>query len=121
MAEFFVKAISVQASEAEERTVRLVEHQANLRKQLLEERVSSTVMRLMELLFSDPYVSTSFVSKALQVSSPTAQSAVDRLVQRGDLVESTGRKRGRFYFAPGIFEAVYGTDELPSANETTLD
>ncbi len=31
-----------------------------------------------------------------------------RLVERGELVEVTGRQRGRIYEAPRIFEAVYG-------------
>lgn len=106
---FFLRAVSVQATDAEERTVRLVELQAKLRNQLMEERVSMTVVRAAELLFSTPYVSATSLAAALEVTFPTAQSAIDLLVRRGDLVETTGRRRNRFYFARGNFDAVYGT------------
>ncbi|MDX2378963.1 MAG: hypothetical protein QNM02_04305 [Acidimicrobiia bacterium] len=42
---------------------------------------------------------------------PTAQAAIIALVERGDLTETTGRRRKRFYMANGIFDAVYG--EVP--------
>jgi len=108
---FFLRAVTAQATDAEERTVRLVELQSDMRNQLMEERVSMTGMRAAELLFSTPYVSATSLAAALDVTFPTAQSAIDLLVRRGDLIEATGRKRNRFYFARGIFDAVYGTAE----------
>lgn len=42
------------------------------------------------------------------VTRPTAQAAIDALVERGDLTEITGRARGRVYEARAIFDAVYG-------------
>jgi Fic family protein len=117
---FFLRAVSAQARDAEERTVRLVELQSNMRNELLEERVSMTVVRTAEHLFSSPYVSATSLAEALGVTFPTAQAAIDRLVKRGDLVETTGRKRNRFYFARGIFDAVYGTTEKPPEEQPTL-
>lgn len=111
---FFLRAVSAQATDAEERTVRLVELQSMMRNQLLDQKASVTVVRTAELLFNTPYVSATSLGDALQVTFPTAQSAIDHLVERGDLVETTGRKRNRFYFAQGIFEAVYGATEKPS-------
>ncbi|MBA3290401.1 MAG: Fic family protein [Actinobacteria bacterium] len=117
---FFLRAVSAQATDAEERTVRLVELQSTMRSQLLEERVSMTVVRATELLFSTPYVSATSLASALDVTFPTAQSAIDLLVTRGDLVETTGRRRNRFYFAQGIFDAVYGTATEPAEQQPTL-
>lgn len=117
---FFLRAVGVQATDAEERTVRLVELQSKMRDELLDERVSMTVLRTAEHLFSTPYISATSLANALDVSFPTAQSAIDHLVERGDLVETTGRKRNRFYFAQVIFEAVYGTDEEPGEEQSTL-
>lgn len=111
---FFLRAVSAQATDAEERTVRLVELQATMRNQLLKERVSTTAMRAAELLFSTPFVSANSLAAELNVSFPTAQSAINLLVQRGDLVETTGRQRNRFYFAQGIFDAVYGSPDRDS-------
>jgi len=107
----FLRAVSAQATDAEERTVRLVELQSTMRNTLLSERVSMTVVRAVELLYSTPYISANSLAAALGVTFPTAQSAIDLLVARDDLVETTGRKRNRFYFAHGIFDAVY---ELPA-------
>jgi hypothetical protein len=49
------------------------------------------------------------------VTRPTAHSAIDVLVERGDLVETTGRERNRVYEAPAIFEAVYGSVDVPES------
>lgn len=46
------------------------------------------------------------------VTRPTAQAAIDTLVERGDLREITGRARRRVYEAPAIFEAVYGSVQV---------
>lgn len=119
---FFLRAVSAQALDAEERTVRLVELQSTMRNQLLGERVSMTVVRAVELLFSMPYISATSLAEALDVTFPTAQLAIDYLIARGDLVETTGRKRNRFYFARGIFAAVYGTpDDLGEQQSTLFD
>lgn len=117
---FFLRAVKAQATDAEERTVRLVELQSRMRSGLLDERVSMTVVRAAELLFGTPYVSATSLARALDVSFPTAQSAIDQLIERGDLIETTGRRRNRFYFAQGIFEAVYGALEQPDEQQPTL-
>lgn len=113
---FFLRGVSLQASDAEERTVRLVELQAATRNDLMQAGAGMTVIRAAELLFSTPYLSGNGLASALQVTGPTARSAIEYLVQRGDLVEATGRRRNRFYFAPAIFEAVYGTSTSPEGN-----
>lgn len=51
---------------------------------------------------------------------PTAQSAIELLVPRGDLVETTGRKRNRFYFSQTMFDAVYGMSPETSDEQTSL-
>lgn len=89
--------------------MRLVELQSTMRNDLLEERVSMTVVRAAESLFNTPYVSATSLAAALGVTFATAQAAIHLLVKRGDLIETTGRKRNRFYFAQSIFDAVYGT------------
>lgn len=87
--------------------------QRDLRETLLTERRSNTVVRLAESLFSQPYVTARHVQTELDVTNPTAQAAIDALVEQGTLVEQTGRKRGRLYFAPAIFDAVFA--DVPEA------
>lgn len=105
---FFLRGVLRQARDAEERTVRLVELQHRMRNELLAEGRANSVVRLAEHLFAVPVVNASHTEALLGVTRPTAQAAIDALVERGDLVETTGRARGRIYEAPGIFDVVYG-------------
>jgi Fic family protein len=105
---FFLHGVRRQARDAEERTVRLVELQHRLRSELLQEGRPNSVIRLAEHLFSTPILTAASAETMLGVTRPTAQSAIDTLVERGDLHETTGRERGRVYEAPRIFDAVYG-------------
>jgi len=115
---FFLRGVRDQATDAEDRTVRLVELQAELRNELLAEKAGLSVIRVAELLFNTPYVSATRLAATLNISFPTAQAAINALVDRGNLVEATGRRRNRFYFATAIFDAVYGTTGPPE--EATL-
>ncbi len=110
---FFLHGVATQATDAENRTVRLVELQRELRSELLDEKVTMTVVRTAELLFSTPYVSATRLAEQLNVTYPTAQGAIKALVERGDLSEATGRRRNRFYMANRIFEAVFGEPLAP--------
>ncbi len=105
---FFLRGVRQQARDSEERTVRLVELQHQLRNQLLDEGRPNSVIRLAEQLFAAPVVTAARVEAMIDVTRPTAQAAIDALVERGDLTEITGRTRGRVYEAGAIFEAVYG-------------
>lgn len=115
---FFMTGVAIQAADAENRTVRLVELQSAMRTELLAERATMNVVRTAELLFDTPYISATWLSQRLDVTYPTAQSAILTLVERGDLVEATGRRRNRFYMANRIFEAVYG--DAPELDQSNL-
>lgn len=118
--EFFLAGVRRQARDAEERTVRLVDLQHAMRSELLGEGRPNSVVRLAEQLFSVPIVNGARVASLLSVTRPTAQAAIDTLVDRGDLVEVTGRERRRVYEAPRIFEAVYGAVEVPDGDDGQL-
>lgn len=118
---FFLRGVRQQARDSEERTVRLVELQHQMRNQLLEEGRPNSVIRLAELLFAVPLVTAARVETLIGITRPTAQSALDALVERGDLSEITGRPRGRIYRADAIFDAVYGPVHVdPSTVEPQL-
>jgi Fic family protein len=91
----------------------LVHLQQQMRNELLSERRPTSVVRLAEHLFSTPVVSSNTVINLLGVSGPTAQAVIRTLVERGDLIEVTGRERDRIYRAPKVFDAVYGPVEVP--------
>ena len=106
---FFLRGVRQQARDAEERTVRLVDLHHQVRNDLLDEKRPNSVVRLVEHLFSLPFVTARWAADALNVSAPTAYAAINALVERGDLVELGQRSRNRIYQAPHIFEAVYGS------------
>ena len=117
--DFFLRGVRRQARDAEERTVRLVELQARLRSELLDEGRPNSVVRLAEQLFAVPIVTAPRVERLLGVTRPTAQAAIDVLIERGELAEVTGRERNRIYEASRIFDAVYGTVEVPEPRATS--
>lgn len=118
---FFLHGVRRQARDAEERTVRLVDLQHRMRNDLLDEGRPNSVIRLAEHLFSTPVLTATSVETMLGVTRPTAHSAIDTLVERGDLHEVTGRERGRIYEAPRIFDAVYGPVEIDEATQEPHD
>ena len=108
--DFFLEGVATQARDAEERTVRLVDLQQELREELLADRCSVTVVRLAEQLLDSPYLDSRSVQRTLGVTAPTANKAIGALVRRGILVEMTGQRRNRRYLSHRVFEAAYGDD-----------
>lgn len=105
---FFLEGVQRQAHDAEERTVRLVDLQHRMRSDLLDEKRPPSVIRLAERLLTFPWVTGPWAAKLINASRQTAYTAIDNLVERGDLVEVTRMKRNRVFTAPRIFDAVYG-------------
>jgi Fic family protein len=112
---FFLRGVRRQARDAEERTVRLVELQHAMRNELLDEGRPNSVVRLAEQLFAIPIVTAARVEAMVEVTRPTAQAAIDTLVERGVLQEITGKERNRIYRATDIFDAVYGPVAVPES------
>lgn len=114
---FFLEGVRRQARDAEERTVRLVELQQHVRNQLLGEGRPNSVIRLAEHLLATPVLTARQAQELLGAARPTVYAAIDSLVDRGDLVEVTGRQRRRIYRAPRIYDAVYGPLDAPAGND----
>lgn len=119
---FLLDGVAHQALDAEERTVRLVDLQRDIREDLLATRVTNTTLRLAESLLDRPYVTAKRVTREFSVTAPTAQKAIDSLVDQGILTEVTGQKRNRVYLSPRIMDAVYGLpDDTTDTTDTTND
>ncbi len=109
--DFFLDGISINARDAEDRTVRLADLQHTIRQQLLEARSTATALRLAERLLDRPYVTAPLVARLLDVTFPTAQKAIDDLLDLGILEEITGQRRNRIYAAPTVIEIAYSAPE----------
>lgn len=84
---------------------RLIDDLASVRDEnaaKIKARADSAAWPLNDLLISQPIVNTAYVSEHLGVSKMAAQTAIDRLVTSGVLVESTKKIRGRVWQAPTI-------------------
>ena len=69
-------------------------------------RAGSASWALLDLLLRQPVVTARVVARELGVTAPTAQSALQRLVSDGILLESTGHRRNRVYRAPAVLRAL---------------
>ncbi|MFU8842006.1 MAG: helix-turn-helix domain-containing protein [Nitriliruptoraceae bacterium] len=76
--------------------------------------MTNTTLRLAESLLDRPYVTAKHVTREFDVTAPTAQKAIDSLVDEGILTEVTGRKRNRVYRSPRIMDVVYGVHDDPA-------
>jgi Fic family protein len=91
------------AREALGQARRLISLHDTLRERL---RQRPNTMALLDQLFVNPYITVSRAARLLNVSYPTARSAVTRLQQEGLLEEVTGRSWGRLYLARPILDAI---------------
>ena len=73
---------------------------------LLTARAGSASWSMLDLLLRQPVVTARVVARELSVTAPTAQSALQRLVTDGILLESTGHRRNRVYRAPAVLRAL---------------
>ncbi len=116
--DFFLDGVALMAKEAEDRAVRLTDLQRSLRIQLLDGGGTPTAIRLAERLLDQPYVTIPSVSRQLNVAFPTAQRAVDDLVNAGILEEITGQRRNRIYLSRRVMDIVY---DRPATTEQQPD
>jgi Fic family protein len=72
------------------------------------ERLVGTLRAVRADWAEQPVVTARVVVRELGVSAPTAQSALQRLVDDGILLESTGHRRNRVYRAPAVLRALDG-------------
>lgn len=104
---FFLEGIETQAETALERLSRLVGLQESYRETYGAYR-SGTILELVEELFETPVISVSEAAERLDVTTPTANSAVNELESEGVLTEMTGQDRYRVFRAGEILDAVAG-------------
>ena len=100
---FFLTGVEETAREAFGQARRLLDLYDRLRRDL---RQKPNATALLDELFVNPYVTVSRAARLLDVSYPTARTAVARLQKDGLLEEITGRSWGRLYLARPILEAI---------------
>ena len=100
---FFLRGVEETAREALGQARLLLGLHSELRARL---RQRPNAVALLDELFANPYITVSRAARLLNVSYPTARSAVARLQEEGLLEEVTGRTWGRLYLARPILAAI---------------
>lgn len=96
--QFFLEAVQNAATKSEQDVVALASLVANDRRRILEHSKSNAVTyRLFELLPKMPRLSVERVRAVLQITFPTANTAIKLLEKLGILVEVTGQKKNRTF------------------------
>jgi Fic family protein len=106
--DLFLTAVQTQATDAVQRAERIVE----LRERYRESAASlgtQNALGLVDLICTNPVVTTKAVEDALGVSRPTALRLLRRMAEQGILIERKAGARGqRRYVAEALMEAVVG-------------
>ena len=97
---FFLTGVEATAKDAAARAQRLLD----LRETLF--RDTKGAQALVDRLLANPYITIATVTGVLEVTTPTATRLVRELEQKGVLRETTGRRWGRIYLAPGVLVAL---------------
>lgn len=95
---FFVEGVAVSAAQAETNIIAVASLIAADRRKLLQSpKASPAAYRLFELLPMMPRFTVERVRQQLETTFPTANAAVQVLVQLGIVLEVTGQKKNRSY------------------------
>lgn len=103
---FFLHAVKVQADDALERAMKLDEYHDSCRDLLEKETQTTNVLRVLEQLFVNPYITIPEASNVLNCHYPTAKNNIDILIEKGILKEVAKRGRERLFSAPEIMDVL---------------
>lgn len=96
---FFLRGVAEVSREATETARAIVNLRETDRDKIINElgRVAGNALKVHELLFRFPLVSVNPVADMLEVSFTSANRLIERMVEVGILVESTGNARNRVF------------------------
>lgn len=107
---FFLDGVIQQSQEALESVRQVAALRESARAELIAGRASGTVLRLLDTLLENPYVTTSYVTQKLGVTVPTARGALAVLQNIGFVEEITGRRRGQRFCAMAVVDTILRHD-----------
>lgn len=105
---FFCTALQEQCDAHVAVAQQLLDWMTSIRTQLHERHWGGVITKIAEHLIDWPIVTARFVVDEFKVSNPTAQHAIDRLVEIGALREMTGRNYRRIFGATDVMRIVEG-------------
>ena len=101
--EYFLQGIARMSEDAVSRATRINDLLAEWRRKLASES-TNTPLKVVELLATNPFITTTGVAHQLKLAFTTAQRAIERL-ERNDIVQqTTDAKRSRVYCARALLQ-----------------
>jgi len=110
--EFFLRGVIETAEEATETAREIIALKDGIIKKLYENSISSIyAVRIIDLLFEKPLISTNEISKKIKISKQTANTMINKFEKIGILKEITGKKRyKKFQFVDYVNIIKKGTE-----------
>ena len=105
---YFLEGVKQQSLDAVNRIDRLQALRVQYQAQIQARRAPARLLRVVDLLFAQPVITTRQVETALETNFLGAQRLIDQLVQAGLLREITGGRRNRVYRADEILKILEG-------------
>ena len=104
--QFFLTAVEYQALDAEKRALRLVELRERYRQDL--KAVKSRAIEVVELMFTNPFLTVRRVERALHITNQGARNLIESLEAKGWLrrMPPTGRSGRLYWYAPQVYEVI---------------
>jgi len=104
---FFLQAIQTQADDAIRRADRLLALQSAYQNKVREKRASVYLPQLVDYLFENPAVTYRAVERLLDCATQTAINLVNRLVEKGILIELHETAHPKVFYAPEIVNVIH--------------
>ncbi len=107
---FFLRGVAEQSRDAVRRSEKLLGIWQRYRQQFQTARSSASLLKLIDELFHQPYLTISSAKSVLNVTFRSASLNVEKLVTAGILEELPGRTYARVFRAREIIEALEAND-----------
>ena len=116
---YFLRGVAHQASDALERVERIDALRETWRRRLAS-RQTRTVMKLLDRITGNPFITVNGAAKELDVAFTTAQRAIDALVSHRILKQTNDARRDRVYCAKALLDILDEPADVIQAEKTGL-
>lgn len=96
---FFLRAVAVQAKDAIVNSKAILNLMDKYRNIVKQQRTSIIVLKLLDELFRNPFVTIPFATEQLKTTYPTARAAIEKLKELEILYEINEKRRGKVFCA----------------------
>ncbi len=107
---FFCEALSIQAQEAIDRVHALLLWKHEAIDKLRSKKYKGLILEITETLIETPVLNVKSVVTRFGHTTASANNAVNRLVEEGLLIETTGGKYNRIFQAQAVVEILFGAN-----------